>query len=726
MIEILGFKSSPNCRLLKKIILILSFAFISFVFAQDSLNVKFLGGYPFARAYRPTAGIINGHKYCFLTAGAGVLIFNVDDPDSTIKVSQIVSKVDRPHTFFANNLLYLADKSEGLKIYDLQNPLYPELLGICNADYSVVDVFVKDAYAYLVDGAYLKVIDISESSAPYEKGSCSVPYYPNSVDMKDHYVYCGASYGNITVVDVFNPANPFVCFDTILPPANLFDLTVYGDHLFVPDWFGWTFIFDISNAQHPIYCGMVEELGIGTSVEVYGNYLYRPVGDSALGRILGVYDITNVSTPIMVGHLPITESTSGGIVYLDGHIYLGNDLDGLRVINVQDPYNPYETGYYQTPGYAKCVFITNNIAYLGSEKLLSIIDVSDPQNCMELGFFELESDINYIWVQDSYVYATDSIGGLSIIDVSNPLYPVQTGYYLLPSYWGSFGVWVQDTFAYVSYLSSNEGLRVINVADPYNPYEVGNCDGVHCSFSIIGSGSYVYMPGLSVVNVQNPSAPYLEASLDAGFGNISLTDNCVYIAGYDSLYVTDVSEPTNPFLVNVLPYVFGDIYASGNYACGVNWFVSSGGKILSVLDISNPDSIYEVGYYNAPATGYSYGEYVFYDNGHIYVCRWHLGLHIYEFYGTGIEETNAQVIPKQLQIKNLKNRIEFSYYLKNPSVVKVSLIDVLGRVVEKQNFRKPTGNHKGEIGKKDIAAGVYFLIVDTREWSCSEKIVVIK
>lgn len=726
MIRIFKYIYSFNFRQIKKVLTLIIFVLPSFIFAQDSLDVRWLGGYPFARAYRPTAGIINGHKYCFLTAGAGVLIFNIDNPDSTVKVSQITSKVDRPHTFFTNNLLYLADKSEGLKIYDLLNPSLPRLLGGCDADNSVADVFVKDDHAYVVDSDHLRVINISDPSIPYEEGSCFVPNYPNSVDMKDNYVYCGTFYGDIIVVDVFNPTNPFVCFDTTTW-ANIFDITVHGDYLFVPDWFGWTFIFDISNAQHPIYCGMVEGSGIGTSVEVYGNYLYRPIGDSALGRGLAVYDITDVSTPIMVGHVPITESTSDGLVYLDGYIYLANDLDGLRVINVQDPYNPYETGFYQTPGFAKCIFISNNIAYLGSEKLISIIDVSDPQNCIDLGTLELENDINNIWVNNSYAYTTDTIGGLSIIDVSDPLHPVQTGYYLLPSYWGSKGVWVQDTFAYVTYFGTDEGLRAINVADKYNPYEVGSCS-VTTQWNTLGSGNYVYCTRssiLQIVDIQNPSAPYLAASLQACNGNLTINNDHIYIAA-GSLCVIDISDPLNSFVRNIVPYSFHDVFASGDYAYGVRICGTSQGKILTVLNISNPDSIYEVGYYNAPASGYYYGDRVFYDNGYTYVCQWHLGLHIYEFYGTGIEETNAQVIPKNLQVKNLKNHIEFSYYLKNPSKVKVSLIDVLGKVVEKQNVHKPRGNHKGEISKKKLACGVYFLLVETKNWSYSEKIVIIK
>ena len=97
-----------------------------------------------------------------------------------------------------------------------------------------------------------------------------------------------------------------------------------------------------------------------------------------------------------------------------------------------------------------------------------------------LGYIDLQGYCNGIHVVDNYAYVCDS--RLWIIDVSDPYNPLEVGNCGIP-YFG-FDVQVKDNFAYVAAVDS--GLRIIDVSDPYNPFEAG-----HCTFPGYAYGVYI-------------------------------------------------------------------------------------------------------------------------------------------------------------------------------------------------------------------------------------------
>ena len=71
-----------------------------------------------------------------------------------------------------------------------------------------------------------------------------------------------------------------------------------------------------------------------------------------------------------------------------------------------------------------------------------------------------------------FAYVGSAFGGLRIINVANPAAPVQVGSYATPGY--AIGVAVVGYYAYVAAYDS--GLRIINVSDPAVPTEIGFYD----------------------------------------------------------------------------------------------------------------------------------------------------------------------------------------------------------------------------------------------------------
>ncbi|MHA1145772.1 MAG: hypothetical protein ACTSRW_13615 [Candidatus Helarchaeota archaeon] len=62
--------------------------------------------------------------------------------------------------------------------------------------------------------------------------------------------------------------------------------------------------------------------------------------------------------------------------------YIADGDSGLRIINVSNPANPFEYGFYDTPGYVEGLKIAGDYAFIaeGLTHGLRIINISDPLN----------------------------------------------------------------------------------------------------------------------------------------------------------------------------------------------------------------------------------------------------------------------------------------------------------------------------------------------------------
>ena len=78
----------------------------------------------------------------------------------------------------------------------------------------------------------------------------------------------------------------------------------------------------------------------------------------------------------------------------------------------------HKIGEYETPGNARSVVVSNNIAYVADyDTGLQIIDVSNPQNPALLGSYHTPSWASSVFISNNIAYVADEYLGLQIIDV---------------------------------------------------------------------------------------------------------------------------------------------------------------------------------------------------------------------------------------------------------------------------------------------------------------------
>ena len=96
------------------------------------------------------------------------------------------------------------------------------------------------------------------------------------------------------------------------------------------------------------------------------------------------------------------------------YAYVADRHGGLRIIDVSDPADPTETGFYDTPGSAEAIAVSGNYAYVADDIAsgLRVIDVSNPATPTETGHLNTPG---YAWdvaVVGNYTYVADRESGL--------------------------------------------------------------------------------------------------------------------------------------------------------------------------------------------------------------------------------------------------------------------------------------------------------------------------
>jgi hypothetical protein len=166
-------------------------------------------------------------------------------------------------------------------------------------------VAVAGSYAYIVASGFLVIVDISDPASPFMVGFCDTPGEAYGVAVRGGYAYVAASSGGLRIIDVSDPA---------IPTEVGFYITYYA-----------------------------------RDVVVVANYAY--VADAAYlaSRTSGRGLIPALERP-MPAILRVAVADESG--------------SSLRIINVSDPANPVEVGFYDTPGAACGVVVEGSHAYV--------------------------------------------------------------------------------------------------------------------------------------------------------------------------------------------------------------------------------------------------------------------------------------------------------------------------------------------------------------------------
>jgi len=349
----------------------------------------------------------------------------------------------------------------------------------------------------------------------------------------------------------------------------------------------------------PAYCVVAQD-----------SYTYVSAGGALL-----IYDCVDPDNSILVGSVHLGDRTSSSMIKnlyaKDNYIYVANEFEGLWIIDVTDPANPFKASQVDLPGLAMSVFVQDNFAYVATgtniqpytDGGLWAIDVSDPFNPEITGSNTAIGFSAGISVEDDYAYTCSPFtSSINIVNISNPSNPEFIENYILPGAGYTFNIQVQDEIAYVT--GDVAGLFIVDVSDPelptmLNNYIPPNWGMFDQALDVVVSEGIMYLAGFSniyIADVFDPSNPmHLEAyAVGEGFyhTSVAISGSALFVATQNTgLYTLDVSDPGSPMISdhNMTGASCTDVIVNDNYAYASQTF--NGTRIIDLSNINEPTEV---------------------------------------------------------------------------------------------------------------------------------------
>ncbi|MFA6145923.1 MAG: DUF2341 domain-containing protein, partial [Patescibacteria group bacterium] len=553
--------------------------------ANNTLKVDVLGNYAY---------IAHG--------GEGLRIVNITDksnPSETGFYDTTGSCYDVKIRQVGGNIYaYVADGAPGLLIFDVTNPASPVLLDTLDTD-NARDVVVDGDYAYVSDGNYFRILDVSTPSDIKEKSIIDTLDGAEGIYLSGNRIYIASHINGLQIIDVTDKSNPskIAMVDTPQYVADTnnsaYQVAVSGNYAYVAN--GYTnglVIIDVSEPFSPNSSASegLKTLSDSQGVYVSGNYAYMAEGYQGLY----IYDITG-STPSYVGSYD-TPGYARDVVVSGDYAYVADSDWGLQIINISIPSAPSFVSWYNTPGTAYQVVVDGDYAYVIDATTLQIINISNKASLTLTGSYNCPDAAYGLDKVGNYVYVTGygQNPSFSAVNVTNPASPTLAGSYNGSEYGNqAYDVKVKtvgaSTYAFLA--SYNYGLQVLNITNLGSISRTTYLYSAETTYSvrIFLSGNYAYIAnergGLDVVDISNPAAINRQQKIDAPdyVMDVMVDGNYAYMAARSSgLQKVDITRPASLSSTPTVDYG-REVFVSGNYA----YMAEETNSSLSIFDITD-------------------------------------------------------------------------------------------------------------------------------------------
>ena len=318
---------------------------------------------------------------------------------------------------------------------------------------------------------------------------------------------------------------------------------------------------------------------------------------------------------------PVRLNGATGIAIAGNYAYVtGTSDDGVSVLNITDPTlagSIWDSDILNDP---RGIAVKGDYAYVGDRNGLVSINVADPTNLVIVdklvdstrlfGLHAVVVDGNHAYV------ASASTDGLVVIDITDPSNLTITGSFVDTTLLSSIrGI---DIVGDLAYLCASRRFSMVNISDPRSPSLVGSRSQVSAlsnaqRTAVAGNYAYVtsYNNRLVVVNITDLTDPAVIASV----GNsttmpnpvgLEIVGNYVYVSTEHGIVVLDISDPSNPAIVNEGLQITHDksdedtfAYGQEVAAAGNHLYMASQGGFYEggMADISTPSSLSEVAFF---------------------------------------------------------------------------------------------------------------------------------
>ena len=523
--------------------------------------------------------------------------------------------------------LYLANGWSGLKVIDISDPAFPQVIGSVTPEGRCKSVALHENIAYLAATVGMHVVDIADPSQPILLMSLPDQLESVKVETDGDRVYLLGENGGMFIYDIADPANPRKLGAWYA--SSGIDMVIEGTLAYVVSM-SRLYVVDISDAQWPQQVGEVFTANLSYGMDKSGDQVFVAVENSGVQ----VFDVSDPRDIISLG-VSDTMGYTTDVAVVGNEVFVVHPHEGVHAFDAADPANLSHLWSYDTRGSSEALIAEGDrlvLFELGwgfqlfdisappaevvareatpgplygvdcegeycfvaeGELGMQVFDVSNPANPRSAGLFETADSIVGILVKDGIAYLAQERGGTVLVDVSEPSAAVQIGWLNTTN---PLDMVLRDDLLFVA--DNYSGLRIADVSDPANPLQIGWVVTQDDAQGVDVEGDFAYVvhhSGLQVVDISSPGSPITTGSLDFEYDpvDVAVVGSRAYAVTHNTgLVIVDVSQPDAPFLITrvFLPNQAVGIEIEGSVA----YIVSEAGGVV-MMDISDVAGVRVIG-----------------------------------------------------------------------------------------------------------------------------------
>jgi hypothetical protein len=507
----------------------------------------------------------------------GLNVYNISSPGSPVFEDSIAITGKGWHVDAVGSTAYVTNLYDGLEIIDASTPSALSSVGYVSTSDNARDVCVDGNYAYVAVGhAGMDVINITNPGTASVVATYDSPDFARAIAISGTLAFIADS-DTLEIIDISNPLNPsFVSSYDI--PGVVNDVEIVGNNAYVAHSFG-LYILDVSDLQN-IYAYAAHDTATSAwELIVSGSGIYLALGSSfqildstvSLSKIGAITDTGNVIAAAMTDNQ---------------YIYLAEADEGIRVVDVADPANPFSIAHVETPGFVWDIAVHEKLLLAADDSEgLHVYDITNPVLPVYTGTYDTPGFARGVAARNNLAYVGDEISGFQVINISDPANPSLTG---SASTSESYNIALKDDYAFVA---DSSQLRVVDISNPASPGIVHSVSmtgvrGMYISGNLAFGSSTEAFPGLYIVNILDPLSAYTLSYTDIGTSyGAAVLGKHVFVANASAgIAILDITNPSSPQPVETvsIPGAAREILIRGSYA-----YISSTTAGLQVIFLGN-------------------------------------------------------------------------------------------------------------------------------------------
>ncbi len=289
-----------------------------------------------------------------------------------------------------------------------------------------------------------------------EEGSLPIATGGTDICVYEGYAFIACEYNGVQIVNVQNESSPTLV-GSISLPGRCMSVFAKDDMLYATNYNGGLHIFDIRTITSPVHVSYCETVDIPYDVEVttIDDEPYAFVADGQANLLVIALSEDVPANPMIIKQLN-TPGISYGLKIDQNNLYLADGAEGVKKIDISDPYNPEITETKSGIGEARVlVFFSDRLLVASGQNGLTELSRGSLSQIRRVDTSGFAMSVAY---SAGYAYIADGTNGMVIMDVMEP-----SGTYIVASIKSdsvSRAVFIANNFAY---LISNDSLDIIQV-----------------------------------------------------------------------------------------------------------------------------------------------------------------------------------------------------------------------------------------------------------------------